>query len=533
MMNRRKLLRFATACIFAASCLTATDGAWGYTPDSPEVKAMVQKALKYLQTASYGELGGTCLIGMAHYKNGAGQSHPKVAEAIEACRRESGSLSRQGSLYSPAIATIFLCEVDSQKYRPEIDKYIAHLMRVQKPHGGWGYEGTETGDTSQTQYGAMAIWTANQADVNVPMSSAVAVCNWLLRTQDPTGAWGYQGTDPGPAAAGRVGQTGVRHSMVVAGVGSLYVLADMLGMTASKEDKDTGLPPALKLIEQEDTQRSTTAGVNPALLRRGQLDGDRWFAQNYSISSGSWQYYYLYSLERYQSFRELVEGKTEAEPRWYNDGVNYLAKAQQADGSWQSSDVSPSVDTAFATLFLMRSTQKSIGKKVLSEGTLRGGRGLPTNTSAVRLVGNKVVSTEAARSVDEVLQLLEDPQAEALDNLMQTPEPVSLADNLADRDQQLARLRRLVSNPSYEARIVAVRALAQARDMDNVPVLIYALSDPDARVVREARDGLRFISRKFTGFGLADESTPEQRAEAQEKWKQWYRTVRPDAQFLD
>ncbi len=43
-------------------------------------------------------------------------------------------------------------------------------------------------------------------------ADAVAnVCNWLLRTQDPTGGWGYQGSDPG--TFDRVGQYPVQHSL--------------------------------------------------------------------------------------------------------------------------------------------------------------------------------------------------------------------------------------------------------------------------------------------------------------------------------
>jgi hypothetical protein len=66
-----------------------------------------------------------------------------------------------------------------------------------------------------------------------------------------------------------------------------------------------------------------------------------------------------------------------------------------------------------------------------------------------------------------------------------------------------------------------------------VPSLIYALTDGDPRVVREARDGLRLTSRKFDGFGLADSPTPEEIQAAVRQWKAWYQSVRPDAVFLD
>ena len=63
------------------------------------------------------------------------------------------------------------------------------------------------------------------------------------------------------------------------------------------------------------------------------------------------------------------------------------------------------------------------------------------------------------------------------------------------------------------------------------PILIYALSDPDRGVALAARDGLRFISRKFDGVGLPDKFTPAEQTSAIDAWQRWYRTVRPDAEL--
>ncbi len=82
---------------------------------------------------------------------------------------------------------------------------------------------------------------------------------------------------------------------------------------------------------------------------------------------------------------------------------------------------------------------------------------------------------------------------------------------------------------SPEARLLAVRALARLRNLDYAPSLIFALTDPDKRVVREARDALRSVSRNFEGFGPPDNFDDSQRDEAVQRWKDWYRAVRPDA----
>ena len=78
-----------------------------------------------------------------------------------------------------------------------------------------------------------------------------------------------------------------------------------------------------------------------------------------------------------------------------------------------------------------------------------------------------------------------------------------------------------------------MRALAQARDLENVPILINALGDPDWRVAKEAQDGLRRVSRRLDGFGLPAAPTVAQRASAQQSWKQWYLSIRPEAEFVE
>jgi hypothetical protein len=80
-----------------------------------------------------------------------------------------------------------------------------------------------------------------------------------------------------------------------------------------------------------------------------------------------------------------------------------------------------------------------------------------------------------------------------------------------------------------------VRALTGRRDLDNVPILVYALSDTDNQVAIEARDTLRFISRKFNGVDndMPDQPDKQDKIAATLAWKKWYRSIRPDAEFLE
>jgi hypothetical protein len=108
-----------------------------------------------------------------------------------------------------------------------------------------------------------------------------------------------------------------------------------------------------------------------------------------------------------------------------------------------------------------------------------------------------------------------------------------LDEDLTKRTSQLERLRALVTDEDFHARFAAVKTLARSDELDNVPALIHALTDGDRRIVHEANNGLRFISRKLLAHPLPPEPTIEQKWGAQAKWKAWLLSIRPDAEFLD
>ena len=100
-----------------------------------------------------------------------------------------------------------------------------------------------------TQYGVLSSWEATQAGFHVPLESIESVSEWLLHTQDPSGAFGYQGV----LGTGNslVPQSNIRPSMASAGAGSLYICASLLGLIEKKEDKEV-LPAALKEVKVKE-----------------------------------------------------------------------------------------------------------------------------------------------------------------------------------------------------------------------------------------------------------------------------------------
>src|SRR5262245_26352209 len=173
-------------------------------------------------------------------------------------------------------------------------------------------------------------------------------CGWLLRTQDPSGAWGYQGNDPGNY--NRVNQNEIRPALVAAGLGSLYICADILKIAEAKPPEEKpAVPSALKPVgdplEQKPQTRASALDIK--IVRQALNDGNAWFRQHFTLESESYTHYYHYALERYQSFRELAERNVDPSPRWYNDVFEYLRKSQNAEGFWPGTD-SAAVCTSFA-----------------------------------------------------------------------------------------------------------------------------------------------------------------------------------------
>jgi hypothetical protein len=530
--NKLNLVALAASCVAVAVLMTRPARA-GVTPESPEVQKLVANALQFLEKNEDPRSGAKMLVGLAFLKAGK-RDNSRVVQAIDECRKmvKANAPNTELDVYTNGIAIILLCEASPQKYAKEIDFFLNRLKARQKPHGGWGYETAESGDTSQTQYGALSYWEAHRHGFKIDAGSVDRLADWLVRTQAPDGAWGYQGIvakDDEP-----VPQTEVSNSLLAAGMGASYICADLFGMrpvtsqTMAEEAPQAKLPAALRPVTENgpigEPQTLHPQKMTAAKLYHAIDAGHGWMTKNYKIDIGDRRFYYLYGLERYKSFQEMFNNIEDKSPQWYNDGYEYLAKNQNSDGSWQGY-CGMECDTAFSTLFLIRSTQKSIRAK-LGEGMLLAGRGLPTNLARAKLRNGELIVDQVHTKVDELLNMIDDGDATALDDLASDPSQI-VVEQVDDKSGR--RLQQLVRGGEAGARLLAVRALGRTGNLDYVPTLLYALTDPDRRVVLEARNELRFISRNFDGIGPPDDFTDEQRFQAIAAWKKWYKSIRPTA----
>jgi len=558
MASRRTVMLRALVWIAAGWGGWLGPAATAATPDSPEVRAMVERGLQHLNsgwksTTHAERLGGVALVGLAAYKyekRFGGDQAVMPDLTLQALKRVMTTAHDANGLryldnYSLGIALVLLTEVSPAEHTGEIGLLLEELLQRQKPNGSWGYPGSPLGDTSQLQYAAFGLWAAKNSGCQVPPEVAVNLANYVMRVQDPSGCWGYQGIDPGTFT--RVSQAPTRPSLGVAGLGTLYVISDLLGLSrpgVQRQAPKGSVPAVFQPVASEShglRNRASIANLPMSTLKQAISDGNAWFRSLPTLQTQTWQYYFLYGLERYQSFRELVEGTEEAEPRWYNDGVRLLQMLQRDTGQWDSlgsaafaqHDTDSVVNTAFAMLFLLRSTRETIEKVVERDGALRGGYDLPTDLSAVRVRDNRLVAPAVVGEVADMIGMLESGETDKIDSLLDHPDALSL-EGLTDAGRAYSeRLARVLRTGSYQARIVAARALGRQVELDNVPILIYALTDGDPRVVREAQAGLRLTSRKFDGIELPEDFTPADRDAVVAQWQTWYKSVRPDAVFID
>lgn len=506
------------------------------TPESREVRDAVDLATGFLSSdqGNFERLGGKALIGLVFVKTGADIRHPRVAEAVAAIQatiHDHTVADLQLPVYDAGLCLIFLVTLDSSKYAPEIESLLAYLQTIQKPHGGWGYLEKPTGDTSMTQYAVLGSWEATQAGFRIPREMIEGVATWLVKTQDPSGGFGYQGVVSETNAL--VKQKPVRHSLSAAGLGSVYVCSQLLGFS-EKIDPNNELPPAVKEVQDHPADAlRPVAKIDARRIRAAQFLGNSWMSANYRIDPEQWTFYYLYALERYWSFRESVEG--EKRHPWYSEGARYLLRIQKDNGSWTAKEGGTPVNTAFGTLFLLRSSKKSLQHAYYyRSSTLLAGHGLPRDLSRVTLRNGQVVARPSASQAAAWLDCL----AHAADpGYMQALEilnflPATEAKTLVDKENE--KLHELVAGGSSpHVRMAVIRVLGDSDDIEQAPTLIARLSDANPAVARQSNEALRQLGRKLSGYELPEHPSPAERQSLIEKWKVWYLAICPNAEFLD
>lgn len=558
------MLLFVMSVAMVAAC-----GSPGWCADRPpEVEATIQRAVKALASSKVIAESEAGLVVYACMSAGESADSALVKTQIDIILRKCSGAYKPTlhHNYEAGVDVMGLVAADREKYKAQIQMIGDFLIREQKPYGVWDYPvGDSKGDTSISQYGVLGLWAASRAGVQVPTKVWDDAAQWHVRTQLKDGAFGYHplGGDPAP-----------KHSMTVAGVGSLAVLKLMLSKLpeepnapatgaepkTKKSDKAFGVLERVTPQEPVDAPAAATSPQDATYKprsTRGEIDrsingGLGWLARAYTIDKPSgWGLYYLYGLERVGSLTnsEKINGRD-----WYKEGCAFLMKIQQPDGSF--SDLGgPTPSTCFAILFMTRATEKlvpvtqqvaRVRAATYGGGLLEGGRGLPKDLGKVDKQGGQLSEKKLDTELDKVLAELGDPKSERVEAAQKALVDAIQVGQREELIGQKSLLLKLAKDSRVEVRRTAFWALGRCNDLLVAPVLIQGLEDVDYDAAVEARNALCVLSRRPRGFGLPSDldakftadTTPAEKEAAFEKWRgddlrkwrEWYQSVRPYAE---
>lgn len=193
-------------------------------------------------------------------------------------------------------------------------------------HGAWTYECTgKPGygtDHSNTQYGYLGVWAGCRASLEAADDKDFwkqAFTHYML-SQRPDGGWGYD------LAAVDVGADHSTDTMTAGGLASMYVAFDQ-----------AYCDQFVKVGQNADVPNIT--------------NGLKWMDQHLDLVQPRNAGYLLYGVERVglASGRKYFGAKN-----WYKLGATKAINEQKPDGSFAMGYYSPTIETSFALLFLIR-----------------------------------------------------------------------------------------------------------------------------------------------------------------------------------
>jgi hypothetical protein len=553
--------------------------AFAAKPNDQSIITAIDRGCKYLSRVGPNSDGGRAgMAALGLLKVGVSPDDPAIAKIIDDRLlpkfQADGTYQPQAPTdlyYEAGVDLMVFVNSHPEAHDREIAKLVKLILEGQHDEGYWTYPANaragDRGDTSITQYALLGLWDAQRHGIPIPKAAFERAATWLAANQDSEGAFWYH---PGNE---RYKPT---HSIVAAGSANLLVCgAAIFGIerltqrsttkpttTAEKADSSVPLFGVLKRVDLSPSGRtetkmtigktkhvasSSSTKIAKSRIESGARRGLEWIDHKWIGGAPTYfQYYFYYALERACT---LSSTDRIGDHDWYDEISDSILKQQGGDGSFNSNDpAGPVANTAFALLFLSRATAKLIKpggppEKVFGGGLMIGGRGLPTNLSAIQSGAEGIQVRKLSFPVDQLLSELENPKSTEVEAVQKSiVEQVEVGDPEKLIGQK-ARLIRLASDPRPEVRRTVIWALGRCATIHEVHVLIKAIDDPDYGVVLEANNALCWFSRRPNGFGRSADpvsALPENASDQQKfrvatswrktiraDWREWYENVRP------
>ncbi|QOV91867.1 DUF4159 domain-containing protein [Humisphaera borealis] len=240
--------------------------------------------------------------------------------------------------YDRAMRLMFLSNLRYQGMDPWLKRDAAWLIDTMTGQGNWearnvGVRSNDYGDNANGQYAVLGLWAADQAGIDIPMTTWQKVDNYWRLAQRPAGApeegaWMVVSTSALQKGANlNAFANRVSAPMTAGGVLSLHI-AEMFLYGPKRVDVGQTLSPQL------------LAGIDwlDRHFSLDELDGDQDF------------YYYMWTI---QNVGQATGFRTFNNIDWFREVTARLLSAQQPDGTWKGPK-GQHVSTSFALLYLSR-----------------------------------------------------------------------------------------------------------------------------------------------------------------------------------
>lgn len=259
--------------------------------------------------------GVTALALVALMESGVAVKEDVVARGLAYLRA-----LKPTTTYVVSLQTQALCRANQKDDADRIKKNVEWLEQAAGKGAkgelvGWSYTVDAAGraDNSNTRYAVAALFAAHEAGFRVAGKTLWAdVRDLFIRTQKPTGGWGYVDFSPGES-----------HTMTVSG---------LVCLTAAE-----------RVLKPKDDR-----------LRTAREAGESWLADHFKLEH-THTYYNFDVVANYGRLGEVRRIGSGVKKRdWFREGVDWLEKKQADDGRFPAGvgDLTPVVSTSFALRFL-------------------------------------------------------------------------------------------------------------------------------------------------------------------------------------
>jgi hypothetical protein len=348
-------------------------------PDGPisledEVNRAIERGVAYLRWRAQDmpkESDDAALVGLALLECGVGVDDPDIKRIADELR---GQQTEDRQNYEVSLHILFLDRLGQERDEAVIRQRANLLLRRQFANGTWSYREVvfaqapanakplsiraqwdavvpavqalePSGDHSNTQFAALALWVAARHGVAVRDSLARTDVHFR-KVQNSDGGWGYTPGRPSSESmtCGALMSLAMGHA-----VGS--------GVETPAIPMFQGAPrsvPVGALPDRQAVMAQGLAALGRALESRASANALPGMMIPRDIGVTYWgELYFLWSLERMAMIYQL---DTIGKLPWYPWAARLLVDCQFPDGHWHGAHSGP-VNTSFALLVLKRSNR--------------------------------------------------------------------------------------------------------------------------------------------------------------------------------